>query len=254
VVDEDPWARPASPGEGAALGDAKRSALDVADARAIAMLTAEHASLVASRNLAYNEGFVRTGMFLTALSAALVALGFVAQAFAFKEGFAVFAVMVLVLVLTLGLTTLVRVAETTREDFRAVQGINRIRHAYFEICPGLVRYFSTADRDDFAGILATYDAPSDGTSMTRVSAIVHGLGTATGMVALMVSLVGGALAGLVAGLLGAPLLGTAAIGGLVFVAMMGAILFVVVRSLIAFGARLETRFPSQPDPGAEDEA
>ena len=66
--------------------------------RSPSILNAEHASLVSSRSLAYNEGFVRTGMFLTALSAALVALGFVAQADPVGDSFRLFGVMVLALV------------------------------------------------------------------------------------------------------------------------------------------------------------
>jgi hypothetical protein len=61
--------------------------IGLTDTRAIATLNAEHSSLVSSRTLAYNEGFVRTRMFLTALSAALVALGFVAQAIPVCDGF-----------------------------------------------------------------------------------------------------------------------------------------------------------------------
>ena len=177
--------------------------IDLADARALSILNAEHSSLVSSRTLAYNEGFVRTGMFLTALSAALVALGFVAQAIPDGGGFQLFAVMVLTLVFILGLTTLIRVVETSREDLRAVQGMNRVRHGYFEICPAVIPYFSTSDRDDLEGVTASYEGPLEGSSMTGAAAIIHGFGTAVGMVGLMVSLVGGALAGFACGLLGA---------------------------------------------------
>jgi hypothetical protein len=182
-------------------------AIDLTDPRAITILTAEHASLVASRGLADNEGFVRTGMFLTALSASLVALGFVAQALAFGDGFDVFAVLVLGLVFVLGLTTLIRVAETAREDLLAVQGMNRIRRAYFDICAAVMPYFSTSDRDDLEGVTATYQGPPEGSSMTGAASMVHGFGTAVGMVGLVVSLVGAALAGVLAGMLGASVLG-----------------------------------------------
>lgn len=220
--------------------------IGLADPRAISILNAEHASLVASRNLSYNEGFVRTGMFLTALSAALVALGFVAQALAFGDGFQVFAILVLGLVLVLGVTTLIRVAETSREDLRAVQGMNRIRHAYFEICPSLVPYFSTNDRDDLVGVTASYEGPPPDSPMVGPASIVHGFGTAVGMVGLLVALIGGALAGVVAGALGLSFVGASLIGAAACVALLVIITALVVRSVLRFGERLEPRFPSDP--------
>ena len=47
-----------------------------------------------------------------------------------------------------------------------MQGMNRVRRGYFEICPAIVPYFSTSDRDDLDGITATYDGPPEGASMT----------------------------------------------------------------------------------------
>src|SRR5687767_15015887 len=47
------------------------------------ILAAEHASLVQSRTLAWNEAFTRTGMFLSTLSFAMVAVALVAQASGF---------------------------------------------------------------------------------------------------------------------------------------------------------------------------
>lgn len=220
--------------------------IGLADPRAISILNAEHASLVASRNLAYNEGFVRTGMFLTAVSAALVALGFVAQALAFGDGFQVFAILVLGLVLVLGVTTLIRVAETSREDLRAVQGMNRIRHAYFEICPELVPYFSTSDRDDLMGVTAGYEGPPPESGMAGPASIVHGFGTAVGMVGLLVSLIGGALAGVVAGALGLSFVLASLIGALAFVGLLVVITALIVRSVLRFGEGLDARFPSDP--------
>jgi uncharacterized membrane protein YphA (DoxX/SURF4 family) len=42
------------------------------------ILTTEHWSLLSSRSLAWNEAFARVGMYLTALTGAMVALGLVA--------------------------------------------------------------------------------------------------------------------------------------------------------------------------------
>jgi hypothetical protein len=245
VIEERQGAREAGGEDGATVGGDRGRAptIDLTDPRALAILSAEHASLVAARTLAYNEGFVRTGMFLTALSASLVALGFVAQALA-GDGFQLFATLVLTLVFVLGVTTLIRVAETSQEDLLAVQGMNRIRRGYFEICPAVVPYFSTGDRDDFDGITATYEGPPEGSSTTGAASIIHGLGTAVGMVGLMVSLVGGALAGLISGLLGAPFAVAAIVGAVAFLVLAVVITALVVRAVLAFGSSLEVRFPS----------
>ena len=47
---------------------------DLTDQRVVQILSTEHWSLLASRSLAYNEAFTRGGMFLTFLSASIVAL------------------------------------------------------------------------------------------------------------------------------------------------------------------------------------
>ena len=52
----------------------------------------------------------------------MVALGFVAQAIPYGDGFHIFAVMVLAVVFVLGLTTLIRVAETSREASARCKG------------------------------------------------------------------------------------------------------------------------------------
>ena len=52
----------------------------LADPRALQILSTEHWSLLTARSLVYNESFSRGAMFLTFLSASLVALGFIYQA------------------------------------------------------------------------------------------------------------------------------------------------------------------------------
>ena len=100
--------------------------------------------------------------------------------------------------LFVGLTTYLRLVETTREDLRSVQGMNRIRHAYLEMVPGLAPYFVSSDRDDLAGILMTYEGPSREDMMAGrpgMSGMLHGFSTNTGMIAVVVSLVGASFAG-----------------------------------------------------------
>ena len=69
------------------------------------ILSTEHWSLLASRSMAWNESFSRAGMFLAALSGAIVALALVAQATSFGDGFRIFGLIVLPVVLFIGIGT-----------------------------------------------------------------------------------------------------------------------------------------------------
>lgn len=73
----------------------------VTDAVRIQILATEHWSLLATRGMTWNEMFTRAGMFLTTLSAAVVALALVAQATDFGGNFHVFALLILPVVLLL---------------------------------------------------------------------------------------------------------------------------------------------------------
>jgi hypothetical protein len=112
------------------------------------VLSTEHWSLLASRSLAWNESFSRAGMFLSALSGAIVALALVAQASDFGEGFRLFALVILPVVLFIGLTTLLRLGIANYHDGLTVVGMNRIRAAYFERVPEVRRYFVMPGTDD----------------------------------------------------------------------------------------------------------
>jgi hypothetical protein len=116
------------------------------------VLSTEHWSLLASRSLAWNESFARAGMFLSALSGAIVALALVAQASAFGDGFRLFGLVILPVVLFIGLTTLLRLGLANYHDGFCVLGMNRIRAAYFERVPEVRRYFVMPANDDDAAI------------------------------------------------------------------------------------------------------
>ena len=60
---------------------------DLTDQRVVQILSTEHWSLLASRSLAYNEAFTRGGMFLTFLSASIVALALFSNAMSFGGDF-----------------------------------------------------------------------------------------------------------------------------------------------------------------------
>lgn len=116
------------------------------------VLSTEHWSLLASRSLAWNESFARAGMFLSALSGAIVALALVAQASDFGDGFRIFALVILPVVLFIGLTTLLRLGFANYHDGLCVLGMNRIRGAYLERVPEVERYLVMSAHDDDASI------------------------------------------------------------------------------------------------------
>lgn len=128
----------------------------VPPAMRLQILSTEHWSLLASRSLAWNEAFSRAGMFLSTLSGAIVALALVAQASAFGEGFRLFALVILPVVLLVGIGTVLRMGIANYHDAVCVIGMNRIRAAYMEIAPELERYFVMGTTDDARGLSLTF--------------------------------------------------------------------------------------------------
>ncbi|MGI8486658.1 MAG: hypothetical protein ACR2OU_20670 [Thermomicrobiales bacterium] len=100
--------------------------------------------------------FTRAGMFITTLSAAVVAIALVAQATDFGENFRIFALLVLPIVLLVGIGTFIRLGDAREEDVTLVIGMNRLRHAYLELAPELEPYFVTSRFDDMPGVMKTY--------------------------------------------------------------------------------------------------
>jgi hypothetical protein len=168
------------------------------DPRAITLLTTEHWSLLSARSLAYNEAFVRAGMFLTFLSMSFVALALVAQAMSFGETVLSVAAVVLAFDLVIGLATFGRINGANLDDLRAVHGMARIRHAYTQMTPLVAPYFTTPTHDDIEAVTTVYGPISD-----RLSGqIVYGLTTSAGMIGLIVAMVGGVLTAVLAMLVG----------------------------------------------------
>jgi hypothetical protein len=128
----------------------------VTDAVRTQILATEHWSLLATRSMTWNEVFSRASMFITVLSAAVVALALVAQATAFGPSFHVFALLVLPVVLLVGLATSIILGEANGEDYVLVAGLNRLRHGYLDLAPELEPYFVTARYDDENSIMQSY--------------------------------------------------------------------------------------------------
>jgi hypothetical protein len=212
----------------------------VTDAVRAQILATEHWSLLATRSMTWNEVFSRASMFVTVLSAAVVALALVAQATAFGPGFRLFALLVLPIVLLVGLATLIRLTEDNAEDFGLVIGMNRLRHAYLELAPELEPYFVTGSHDDAAGIMRTY-GPGFSFSLARIIAGTPNLVAAINIVVV------GVLAALIADTLGASDALDVAVG--IVAALVTATGFGVLAFRSFTGARRahHPRFPQKPD-------
>jgi hypothetical protein len=219
----------------------------LADPRALTILTTEHWSLLTSRSLVYNEAFARAGMFLTFLTGTLVALGFVSQGSGYTREFLLLATVLLGFDLFIGLATLGRISSASAEEIRAIQGMNRLRHAYLEMVPTLEPYFSTSPHDDLQGVLAIYGATPE--RPTLLNNYAHGMTTTPGMIGTITAAVGGAFAAAFALLLGAsPLIGIVA--GLVGFSILTVVIWMsALRQFQSIDRQLEVRFP--PQPGSE---
>ena len=173
------------------------------DPRALTILTTEHWGLLTARSLVYNEAFSRGGMYLTFLSASLVALGFVSQG---VPGPTLPWVVLAILALDLfvGLATLGRLASATTEELQALQAISRVRHAYLELVPMLEPYNLGPAHDDFASVLGAYGgAPATRVRPSILRAARHGMTTMPGLVMALTSAVAGAIVAVLAAVAGA---------------------------------------------------
>ena len=211
------------------------------------LLATEHWSLLASRSMAYNEAFSRVTVFLTVLSAAIVALALVANTSGIGETFRWFCVGLAPLVLFMGITTYVRLVEINLDDLLHVAAMNRLRRAYIDIAPELEKYLMTGWHDDMRGIfktllLARSKAPGPGP---------HFFITTPTVVAVVVASVAASMGALLADWIGASppvAIGAFAVTLVVAVVSLFAHQFMIVREL----RRLKALFPSDPTDYAEE--
>jgi hypothetical protein len=120
----------------------------------LSILTTEHFTLQSGRQLCLQDMQGRSTMFLTAVSASLIAIGFFGTATHFGGGFVVFVLALLASLWVLGFFTFVRIIQAAVEDVIICFGIARIRHRYVEIAPNLSDSFVRSIHDDFRGINA----------------------------------------------------------------------------------------------------
>lgn len=235
---------PAPPG-----GDASSGGSPIA--LRLQVLATEHWGLLATRSLAWNESFTRAGMFLSALSGAIVALALVAQATSFGGEFVLFALVILPVVMFLGITTYVRIGRSNAYDAMCVVGMNRIRHAYLQIAPEVEPYLVMGAYDDQPSIDASMGYPPG-----RQSWLVDVLISTPFVLAVINSVIGGVIGAVIGLQLGA---GNALAVGVATLAAIGAMAgqtLVGMRAIGAEVARYEPKFPSPaaaPASAAADE-
>lgn len=111
--------------------------------RAALLLTTEHVALQTARSATVFEANGRVGLYLGALSGAIVALALVAQATGIATAFYVFGLAVLLPLLGVGIVTFTRVVQTGVEDTTYVQRIERIRRFYVETSPTAAHYLDS---------------------------------------------------------------------------------------------------------------
>jgi hypothetical protein len=217
------------------------------DPRAITILSTEHWSLLGARSLAYNEAFVRGGMFLTFLSMSFVALALLAEGMTFGDGFLTVAAIVLTFDFVVGIATYGRISGANGDDLRALHGMARIRHAYVKMAPIVDQYFTTPTHDDLESVLLSYGRLPDST----IGQLAYALTTSGGMIGIIVSMVGGVLAGVLSLMFLAPELA-------VWMGLAGAFLTFTLIVVFTFGAvtrnqeSLVVRFPDPTMPPARD--
>jgi hypothetical protein len=217
----------------------------LADPRAIQILSAEHGSLLSARSLAYNEAFSRVGTFLAFLSMSFVAIALVAQVVPTGSDLLGVTALVLAFGLVIGLTTYGRVMAASYEDYRAVHGMARIRHGYVEIAPVIRPYLIEGIHDDLPGVMVSYGSPP-----TRgAGAILYGLTTSAGTLALILAMISGVLGLVVTLALGA----STSIGAILALAAGLVVFTALVASSVRYYARVQSTLPvSFPTPEADD--
>jgi hypothetical protein len=197
------------------------------DPRAVEILTTEHWSLLSSRTLGYQEIIGRTTIFVSIVSATVVALAVLAQPRYFGPAFFWYALLLLSVAFGIGIATFFRSVTINYEDALWVAGMNLLRKAYVQIVPELKPYFVTSYESDDEQQRLRYGARQ------RLANIANSLTTTSSVVAALNSVLAGALASDVSELAG---------GGAIIDVVAGVVISLVCGTLpVAYAARFRRR-------------
>jgi hypothetical protein len=138
-------------------------------------LTTEHFTLQGARASVVGETGARSSLYLSAVSSALIALGFVAQVSKIGETFRLFALAILPVLFFLGLVTYVRLLEKAIEEIYYARAINRIRSYYLKLAGRDARYFLLTGHDDATGVFENMGLPPSRMQLVFTSASTIGI-------------------------------------------------------------------------------
>jgi len=202
-------------------------------------LTTEHFTLQGARSQTVSESASRASLYLFSVSSTLVALGFVTQVSRAGEVFQLFALTVLPSLYFLGVSTFVRLVQSSVEDVVYGRAINRIRHYYLEQAGPESRYFMLGANDDAFGVIRNM-----GLSVGSRWQLYF---TASATVGIINGVVGaGAVAILLGVTLGLPLAAAALAGAAFLVASVALSMRYDRRCHEGLGGFHESLFPSLP--------
>ena len=180
---------------------------------------------------------------LVFLRGAVAARALVAPADRVGSTFTSIAILMLAVVVFAGVTTIGRLTQLNRDDYRWVIGMNRLRSLYPELHPELEPYFTTSPYDDLPGALRTLGIDS-AAGPSRVGSSLHVLQTLPGMLSVIVATVVGAIGALAARAVSIPPLGVVLLAAAAFVLAVVVMGIWGQRSFGGDAASLEPRFPS----------
>ena len=218
-------------------GSAAATGLD--DPRTLQILSTEHWSLLATRSLIWTESFARAGLFLSLLSASVVALSLIGTE---SQDFLTFALILLPVTLFIGIATFFRLDDANREEALWMAAMNRIRNAYVTIVPAVAERLTSGYTDDPVGIGRSYGLGGD----VRYT-ILHFFVTMPGMIAVVNAVIAAVIASAALSKLnyrGMEVGGAAVVVGIVTAVLLG------LRSQRAFNGFITTFHAQYPEPPA----
>ena len=223
-----------------ATGAVPGAELGLDDPRALQILSTEHWSLLATRSMLWDEAFARAALFLSVLSASVVALSLIGTE---RPDFRIFALIVLPVALFIGVATFLRIDDSNREEILWVSAMNQIRHGYVTMVPAIANRFVSGVTDDMTGITRSYGLQPD----VRYS-IFHFFVTVPGMIAVVDGVIAGVIAARAVGQLGIPTIGLGAAALVIGITTTVLLGIRSKRQFDKFGAAHQPRFPDLPPP------
>ena len=213
------------------------------DPRALQILSTEHWSLLATRSLIWTESFARAGLFLSLLSASVVALSLIGTE---SQDFLTFALILLPVTLFAGVATFIRLDDANREEALWMGAMNRIRNAYVTIVPAVAERLTAGYTDDPIGIGRSYGLGAD----VRYT-IFHFFVTMPGMIAVVDAVLAAVITSAALSKIGFTGMGIGGVAVVVGVVTAVALGLRSQRAFNGFVTRHQARFPEPPAGVAE---